>query len=208
MELGDAPDVTTSRPPQRWGEGYTLEQLGMSPASIKSRDLPKFVAALQEYARWQAAQVEALSTALQTAQEQMAAEHAARQLAQADLINFRRRTEQQRPTVVMEAQLKVVGQLLAPYDSLMLALEHAGGDANSQLREGILTVLQQMRSALATAGLTEIATEGEEFDPNLHLAIQVKPNPAMAGKVAKQVQSGWQFGDRVVRAASVVVYGE
>ncbi|MGB2695455.1 MAG: nucleotide exchange factor GrpE, partial [Dehalococcoidia bacterium] len=56
---------------------------------------------------------------------------------------------------------------------------------------------------LENAGCTEIAADGQSFDPTVHEAISQAPGPE--GKVVSVVQKGYKLGDRVLRPAMVVV---
>ena len=64
----------------------------------------------------------------------------------------------------------------------------------------------QMWNGLAKQGLVRIETDGKEFDPNLHHAIESVPGTEHAeGIVVGEMQPGYMFNGRVLRPAMVRV---
>ena len=62
--------------------------------------------------------------------------------------------------------------------------------------------VKQLRQVLAEEGLNLIEV-GENFDPNLHEAVDVREG--MEGKVLQVVQNGYILNSKVIRPARVVV---
>jgi molecular chaperone GrpE len=61
-------------------------------------------------------------------------------------------------------------------------------------------------AALERHGVKKIDPKGEKFDPNLHQAVAQAPAAGIpAGHVAETAQTGFVIGDRVLRAAMVIV---
>ena len=61
-------------------------------------------------------------------------------------------------------------------------------------------------STVSREGITRVATVGQAFDPALHEAIQqVETSEHAPGTVLAEVQAGYAQGERLVRAALVVV---
>jgi molecular chaperone GrpE len=54
-------------------------------------------------------------------------------------------------------------------------------------------------------GVKRISPKGEKFDPNLHQAVAQAPGDQPAGHVLEVAQPGFVIGERVLRAAMVVV---
>jgi molecular chaperone GrpE len=54
-------------------------------------------------------------------------------------------------------------------------------------------------------GLSEIESEGEEFDPRLHEAMGRIESDVEEGRVASVVLKGYMYNDLVVRPARVLV---
>ena len=75
---------------------------------------------------------------------------------------------------------------------------------------GWLTGLELLRERLlehfAEEGIRPMATLGEPFDPQLHLAFKTAPALAHAsGTIVEEVRAGYRMGDTVLRYAEVVV---
>ena len=67
-------------------------------------------------------------------------------------------------------------------------------------------VFQQLKSALAEAGLEEVNALSQPFDPNFHEALSQQETPEVPeGHVVHQVRKGYKLRDRLLRPASVVV---
>jgi len=74
------------------------------------------------------------------------------------------------------------------------------------LQAGIGMVSQQLKSALADAGLEEIDATGKTFDPNFHQAVSQEETPDMPeGQVLRQIRKGYRFRNRLLRPAGVIV---
>jgi molecular chaperone GrpE len=76
----------------------------------------------------------------------------------------------------------------------------------ASLAEGLRIVLKQFLDSIDKLGVKRVATVGQPFDPSVHEAIQHLPSTDHpAGVVLAEVQAGYTLGDRLVRAAMVVV---
>jgi molecular chaperone GrpE len=67
-------------------------------------------------------------------------------------------------------------------------------------------VVKQFVDIVGRAGITKVPTVGKMFDPSLHEAIQqVETDDHPPGMVVSEIQAGYLQGERLVRAAMVVV---
>ncbi len=126
---------------------------------------------------------------------------------QAELVNYRRRTQNENAQFRKYEGLNLVRDLLPVIDNLQRAVG-ASEQANSvdDVKKGVEMVIQQFLDILASREVKRIPTEGEAFDPNLHDAVQQVPSqeiPAM--HIAQELETGYQMADRVVRPAKVIV---
>jgi molecular chaperone GrpE len=72
--------------------------------------------------------------------------------------------------------------------------------------DGLKMVLRQFVDTLGRSGITKVPTIGQQFDPGLHEAIQqVETEEHPPGTVVAEVQPGYLQGERLIRAAMVVV---
>jgi molecular chaperone GrpE len=128
--------------------------------------------------------------------------------ARADLENYRKRMERDRASHRSMAQAEVLKEFLKPLDDL----DRAMGDAEVRrdfdtLFEGLGLVRTDLWKALSDVGLSRIeASPGTTFDPNVHEAlVQVPHAEVPAGAIVEETTPGYCLGDRVLRAAKVVV---
>lgn len=128
--------------------------------------------------------------------------------AMADLENFRRRTVREKDELRLFGASRILEDLLPVLDNLSLA-QTAARQPNADLKNltgGMEMIAQQLKSALAGHGLTEISPAGKPFDPHQHEAISHQPSADVpAEHVLTVVRTGYSLNGRLVRPASVVV---
>lgn len=67
-------------------------------------------------------------------------------------------------------------------------------------------ILAQFKDVLENQGVTQIATKGETFDPNIHDAIEsVESDEAAPGTIVEECMRGYKIGERTIRPARVKV---
>ncbi len=72
---------------------------------------------------------------------------------------------------------------------------------------GLTFVRQRLLDVLAAEGVQPISAEGEPFDPEMHIAMDVVPASVdlPPGTVATELRRGYRIGNRVLRHAEVAV---
>jgi molecular chaperone GrpE len=126
------------------------------------------------------------------------------QRAQADFINYRRRTEQDRLEFNRYANSQLALALLPVLDDLERALEAVPPKlAKNEWVEGIKLVGRKFESALEGQGITPVDALGKSFDPNYHEAL--RQDKGEEGMVIDVFQKGYMLGNKVLRPAKVVV---
>ncbi|OGO23487.1 MAG: nucleotide exchange factor GrpE [Chloroflexi bacterium RBG_16_50_9] len=127
------------------------------------------------------------------------------QRAQADFINYKRRTEQERQDFVKFANAGVILSLLPVLGDLERALDFVPADTSKadSWVEGVRLVYRKFKSALEAQGATSIKALGEPFDPNFHEA--VRQSKGREGLVVEELEKGYMLHDRLLRPARVVV---
>ena len=152
----------------------------------------------------EAEDIESLKQAL--AEEKAKAENylASWQRTQADFINYKRRSEQDKEEFSQFANAGLVLSLLPVLDDLERALTAIPPkSAKLPWVDGIRLIERKFRASLETQGLTPIKALGEPFDPNLHEA--VRQDKGKEGIVIEELRKGYKLYDRVIRPAMVVV---
>lgn len=125
----------------------------------------------------------------------------------ADFDNYRRRNRRELQEGITRANEELIGQLLPVLDNLDRALAVQGDARDNSIRDGLELVYRQFLDILAKEGLEPIKAVGEVFDPNIHNAVMVEhvDDPEMDNKIIQELQKGYSFRERVLRAAVVKV---
>jgi molecular chaperone GrpE len=148
--------------------------------------------------------VETLKKLLAEAQAKAEANLAGWQRAQADFINYKRRSEQERAELSQFANSVLVLNLLPILDDFERAFVAIPLKlAKMSWVEGIKLVERKLWANLDAQGLSPIKALGKPFDPNLHEA--VRQDKGKEGIVIEEVQKGYKLHDRVIRPTMVVV---
>ena len=129
------------------------------------------------------------------------------QRAQADLANYRRRTEEESVALRQDANRRLIMNLLPVIDELELAINHLGdGEAADSWVEGVKLIHRKAYGVLESEGLSRIEAVGVQFDPLQHEAVGVVDSDEQpSGYVVEALRNGYRLRDRVIQAAQVVV---
>ncbi|MDD3236896.1 MAG: nucleotide exchange factor GrpE [Candidatus Gastranaerophilales bacterium] len=125
----------------------------------------------------------------------------------ADFENFRKRQSQERESLLKygtEEALKKVIEVLDNFDRAQKSIDAV--EDCGKLKEVFNILHKQTVEALEKMGLEEIKTEGEKFDPNFHEAVMQTPSTEQEeDTIINELQKGYKFNDKVLRAALVNV---
>jgi molecular chaperone GrpE len=138
---------------------------------------------------------------LAQAQQEAAERLADLQRIQAEFVNYKRRVERDRDLVRENAVFAVLSPMLDVLDSIDRARE-AG-----ELEGGFKGVADQLERIVNGLGLTKFGQPGDPFDPTHHEALShVGVDPEVDVVTCQHIaKAGYRIGDRVVRAAQVLV---
>jgi molecular chaperone GrpE len=141
---------------------------------------------------------------LEEAKERAATYLANWQRTQADFINYKRRSEQERVDIGRFANAQLMLSILPVLDDLERAFDSITPQvAELDWVEGIRLIERKLRTALESQGLSRIKALGEPFDPNFHEA--AGHAKGREGIVALEIEKGYMLHDRVLRPAKVMV---
>jgi molecular chaperone GrpE len=123
------------------------------------------------------------------------------QRLQAEFLNYKRRVDRDRELVRQNATYHALAPITEVLDTIDRAREH--GD----LDPGFRAVAEQLERVVTGLGLTKFGEVGDPFDPRIHEALShIGEDPEVQVTTNKVVaKSGYRLGDRVVRAAQVLV---
>ncbi len=127
-------------------------------------------------------------------------------MLKADFENYKRRTQAQMEEIRKNANEELVQELLPILDNFERALNST--DEGSGFRQGVEMIFQQLHNCLAKQGLKPIASEGQPFDPRYHEAVSMEGSPEGELVVKEELQKGYVFQDKVLRASMVHVTQE
>lgn len=128
--------------------------------------------------------------------------------AHADAQNVRRRSEQDVEKARKFALEKFVADLLPVADNLERAIAAGNPEDDTQkaVLEGVALTLKSLQDTLKKYKVEIVDPAGEPFDPQLHQAMTMVPNPDMEPNTVMDVfQKGYTLNGRLVRPAMVVV---
>lgn len=125
----------------------------------------------------------------------------------ADFDNFRKRARRDIEEASRRAKEQTVAEVLPLVDNLERAVDSAGGATDVEaVTSGIKMVLRSFSDIAGRLGLERIEAVGQAFDPNLHDAVQqVETDEHPAGTIVTEVTPGYRLGEKLLRAALVVV---
>ncbi len=128
------------------------------------------------------------------------------QRLQAEYANYRKRVDRDRQLIAESAAYKALTPVIEVLDTIDRAKESAQTMA-SELDGGFKAVADQLERVVAASGLTRFGEPGEAFDPTLHEALShLGTDEDVEVTTIKHVaKSGYLMGERVVRAAQVLV---
>jgi molecular chaperone GrpE len=129
------------------------------------------------------------------------------QYLQAEFDNYRKRVERERNEMNRSAADRLLVDLLSVFDELRIAIDVAKKTEDKEvIVAGLEMVLKKLNSLFESEGLKPIEAVGEEFDPNLHEAIQqVESANEDEGRIVEEVRKGFTLRGKVIRGSLVKV---
>ncbi len=127
--------------------------------------------------------------------------------ARADFINYKKEEFQRIERCVEEEKMGMLKKVLLIFDNFERATKEAEKQKRSDdLIEGFLKIKELVECFLKEEGVEEMRTEGEEFNPLYHEAIEtVESDSLESGVVSEEVQKGYLYRGKVLRPSTVKV---
>jgi len=124
--------------------------------------------------------------------------------ARAEFDNARRRAERERSDFLQFAAMDLVREILPVLDDFERALKVETADRD--YAKGVELIYLRLFETLKRMGLEPIETEGKQFDPNQHEAVQrVETEEAEDQAILGELQRGYNFRGKLLRPAWVRV---
>ena len=182
--------------PESPGLEQELEEL-LAQASVDLDSLP-----LDE-------QVSLLKSRLEQAEQEAANNLDTAQRAQAEMVNFRRRTDEDRIANSKYANSRLISNILPVLEELELAVTHAesnSGGVSDSLLEGIKLIQRKLTGVLESEGVASIEAVGLMFNPLEHEALGTEETSEVEpGYITQIIRPGFRLHDRVISPAQVMV---
>ncbi len=122
----------------------------------------------------------------------------------AEYDNYRKRTAKEKLELEPIIIAKAVGEIFPVIDNLERALQAECSD--EAYKKGIEMIYDSFVEALSRLGVEEIESEGVEFNPAYHQAVQQVQNDELeSGIIASTFQKGYKIGEKVLRFSMVAV---
>ena len=195
-ESSGTPPENTGEQPESQGLEQELEEL-LAQASVDLDSLP-----LDE-------QVSLLKSRLEQAEQEAANNLDTAQRAQAEMVNFRRRTDEDRIANSKYANSRLISNVLPVLEELELAVTHAesnSGGVSDSLLEGIKLIQRKLTGVLESEGVASIEAVGLMFNPLEHEALGTEETSEVEpGYITQIIRPGFRLHDRVISPAQVMV---
>ena len=151
------------------------------------------------------APVEAADPAVEL-QDKLSATHERLLRTAAELDNFRKRARRDVEEAQNRGRAEVLAEILPVIDSVDLALSSAADNAGDGILEGLQMIKRQFLTAGERFGVKPVESRGAAFDPNVHEAVsQIYSPEHPAGQIVEEMRKGYLLGEKLLRAAMVVV---
>ena len=128
-------------------------------------------------------------------------------LAQAELINYRRRKDEETEGLLKFANQGIITDLLPIIDNFERFLSHSeDSEEIKKYSVGIKMIYNNLKDILKQYGVEEINRVGQSFNPNLEQALLVENDSSKEDDIVLEVLlKGYKLKDRVIRPASVKI---
>ena len=128
---------------------------------------------------------------------------------QAEMMNFKRRKEEEISYMLKYANEDILKALLPIVDNFERAIKLDDNDLSddvSKFLSGIKMIYTSVIDVLNKFEVKEIIADGVEFDPKIHQAVLMEHDEAKpSGVVLEVLQKGYLYKDKVIRPAMVKV---
>lgn len=125
----------------------------------------------------------------------------------AEFETFRRRSSEEKLSLVNSAAADTIKGLLPVLDDCERAMQMLSESSDNAAREGTALIYNKLMDYLKSRGLSVIEAKGQPFDTDFHEALTQVPAPSeeMKGKVIDVYQTGYMLNGKILRYAKVIV---
>ena len=126
---------------------------------------------------------------------------------QADFINYKKRIEQEKTTLLEQASSRVIKKFLEILDDFELAIKTIDNtvESNTSWVEGINLIQKKIITLLESENVKKMQTENVQFDPTLHEAIGKESSNLPEGTIIRVIKNGYNQKESLLQAAQVIL---
>lgn len=128
----------------------------------------------------------------------------------AEFDNYRRNVVKERSDLIKYGNERLLVDVLGVLDNFERALEFKVTPENlANFVKGMEMTQSELKSVLQKFGVTEVASQGQPFDPSIHEALSSEETDAVpAGSISRVFKKPYKLHDKVIRPGQVVVAKE
>ena len=154
----------------------------------------------------QAAEIKKLKEQMKAQEDQLSEYRDRYARLAAEFENYKKRTAREMDNRYSDAKCDVMKGILPVIDNFERAITVETEEACKAYRQGVELIYKQLSDLLAAAGVEEIPSLGEEFNPELHNAVMHEENEeAGTNEIVEVFVKGYRMGDKVLRYSMVKV---
>ncbi len=127
------------------------------------------------------------------------------QRVQAEFVNYKRRSDEEKAEVMNFAKAKIAREFLTVRDTLDQELAHRPKDVDATWAASIDAIRNQFDAVLKNLGVERFESVGQPFDHHRHDAVMMEDGEGTEEVVTEELQPGYQMGETVLRHAMVKV---
>ena len=124
----------------------------------------------------------------------------------AEYDNYRKRTTKELDARYTDAKADTWKDILGIIDDFERALQAEISPECQNYKDGVNLIYKKLTDIMASAGIEEIRSLHEPFDPELHTAVMhIDSEEAGENEVVEVLMKGYRLGDKVIRHSMVKV---
>ncbi|MEX1014690.1 MAG: nucleotide exchange factor GrpE [Candidatus Paceibacterota bacterium] len=124
--------------------------------------------------------------------------------AKADFINYKKEESDRFDSMIRNSQKKLISDILTVLDSFELGIVMTEGDKME--KKGVELIKGQLEDSLKKNGVIKIKVQiGDDFNPEIHEAVEQVESDQPEGTVAGVVEKGYAINDKVIRPVKVKI---
>lgn len=125
----------------------------------------------------------------------------------AEFENYKRNAIKERAETLKYGSERLINEILGVVDNFERALQVMVNQDNlNTYTQGVQMTATELKNVLVKNGVTEVQSDGQPFDPNIHEALSSEPtNEVPEGHVYRVFKKAYKLHEKVIRPAQVVV---